>query len=259
MGKALETLPVSHIASLLGAIGNRDPHAFAGEVLRTLDPVIGAAQCTVFAYEFSKRPRTVSVADHRGGSFLTDVAEHYTRLYYSLDGNQKIIMSAVAPQQPVLHRQSRDEIAHEGYRAACYERPNVGDRISLLTPSEPGIWLAINLYRDQRQGRFDADEVAQIESIAPVLAHAARHHYALSEAKNPSGISALSRSRLRSAGPDLSQREFDALCGVLEGLTAKDIAERMGIAANSVVTYQKRGYRRLGISSQRELFALCVG
>ena len=248
---ALE-LPVSRIASLLASIGKRDPNAFAGEVLRTLDPLIGAAQCTVFAYEFSNRPRTVSVADHRGGNFLSDVADHYTRLYYALDGNQKVLADATQ-SAPILHRQRREEIAHDGYRMTCYERPNVGDRISLLTPSEPGIWLAINLYRDQQQGQFSPIQVNFLEEMAPVLAHAARYHYALGS--HP-GVSPLARSRLRQAGPELTGREFDALCGVLDGKTAQEIGEQMGVAASSVVTYQKRGYRRLGISTQRELFAL---
>ncbi len=47
--------------------------------------------------------------------------------------------------------------------------------------------------------------------------------------------------------------------GVLSGASAAAIGERMGIAVSSVVTYQKRAYRRLGIGSQRELFALAVG
>jgi DNA-binding CsgD family transcriptional regulator len=32
----------------------------------------------------------------------------------------------------------------------------------------------------------------------------------------------------------------------------------MGVKPASVVTYQKRAYARLGISGQRQLFALCV-
>ncbi|PYE27748.1 hypothetical protein C7410_10179 [Paraburkholderia silvatlantica] len=39
-----------------------------------LGPATSVTQCTVFAYEFGNRPRTVSVADHRGGRFLRDVA-----------------------------------------------------------------------------------------------------------------------------------------------------------------------------------------
>ena len=38
-----------------------------------------------------------------------------------------------------------------------------------------------------------------------------------------------------------------------------EIGEAMGIKATSIITYQKRAYRRLGISSQRQLFALCIG
>ncbi|KDR39341.1 hypothetical protein BG61_33430 [Caballeronia glathei] len=56
----------------------------------------------------------------------------------------------------------------------------------------------------------------------------------------------------------MSKRELDVLRGVLEGLTAQDIGEVMGVKASSVVTYQKRAFRRLGISSQRQLFALCI-
>lgn len=34
-----------------------------------LGPATSVTQCTVFAYEFGNRPRTVSVADHRGERF----------------------------------------------------------------------------------------------------------------------------------------------------------------------------------------------
>jgi DNA-binding CsgD family transcriptional regulator len=55
-------------------------------------------------------------------------------------------------------------------------------------------------------------------------------------------------ARLRGTCPDLSKRELDVLRGVLEGSTTHDIGERFGVKPSSVVTYQKRAYRRLGIS-----------
>ena len=48
------------------------------------------------------------------------------------------------------------------------------------------------------------------------------------------------------------------LRGTLEGASAAEIAEQMGVKVTSVITYQKRAYARLGISSQRQLFALCL-
>ena len=252
-------LDLSRATRLVAAIGEEDANAFAAEVLKTLGDVVPISQCTVFAYEFGNRPRTVSVADHRGGRFLRDVAETYARLFYALDGNQKII-SATSHERPgtiLLHQQTSEDIVHAGYRAACYQMPNVCDRIALLLQPAENIWLSVNLYRDRDRGLILPGELEQIEALAPVLAHASRHHYALA-GQHQQSIPQLMLARLRSICPDLSKRELDVLRGVLEGRTAHEISELMGIKSSSVLTYQKRAYHRLGISSQRQLFALCL-
>jgi len=254
------SLPVARVAGLLAAVGEGDVSAFAGEVLNTLGGAVRAAQCTVFAYEFSNRPRTVSVADYRGGRFLNDVADTYIQLFYALDGNQSIVSGEFAEAKAgsvLFHRQRSDEIAHEGYRQACYERPRVSDRVALLMRPDAGIWLSVNLYRDSEQGGFGEGEIETLESLSPVLALAAKHHYALA-GQHRQGTPQLMLARLRSRCPELPKRELDVARGVLEGRSARAIAESMGIQPASVVTYQKRIYRRLGISSQRELFALCM-
>jgi DNA-binding CsgD family transcriptional regulator len=214
----------------------------------------------VFAYEFGERPRTMSVADHRGGRFLRDVADAYSRFFHVLDGNHEIVSESKAMSlgtSVMLHRQGSDEIHHEAYRAACYSQPNVSERASLLVQPAEHVWLSVNLYRDRAHGNFTPGEIQHIEKIAHVLAHAAKHHYLIS-GQHEQGVSNLMLARVRRSCPDLSKRELDVLRGVLEGLTAAEIAEQMGIKASSVVTYQKRAYARLGISSQRQLFALCL-
>lgn len=253
-------LDLSKVTGLVAAIGHDDANALASEVLKTLGDVASISQCTVFAYEFGNRPRTVSVADHRGGRYLRDVADTYARHYYVLDGNQKIV-SAPRPGKPgsslLLHLQTSEDIEHEGYRAACYQHPNVSDRLALLLQPAEDIWLSVNLYRDRGRGSFRPGEIELVEAIAPLIGHAARHHYALC-GQSQMGIPQMMLARLRGLCPDFSKREMDVLRGVLEGRTAHDIAELMGVKPASVVTYQKRAYRRLGISSQRQLFALCL-
>lgn len=252
-------LDLSRATALVSAVGSSDVNAFASEVMKTLGDVAAVSQCTVFAYEFGNRPRTMSVADHRGGRYLRDVADTYAKRFYALDGNQKIVASG--PRKlgaaVLLHQQTSEDIEHEAYRAACYQQPNVSDRLSLLLQPADDIWLSVNLYRDRSGGRFNPGEITQIEALAPLIAHSAKHHYALS-GQVQMGIPQLMLARLRSVCPDLSKRELDVLRGVLEGLTARDIGDMMGIKPSSVVTYQKRAYRRLGISSQRQLFALCL-
>ncbi len=253
-------LKVDQVTSLMASIGRADATSFAAEVLNTFGESAHISQCTIFAYEFGNRPRTVSVADRRGGRFLRDVADVYAKLFYVLDGNQPIVSNTLAPRPGapmVIQQQNSDDIAHAGYRTACYSDPNVSDRLSLLLQPAEKIWLSVNLYRDRQHGQFQPQEIALVESLAPLLGHAASHHYSLHGQAQP-GIPQLMLARLRTACPALSKREIDVLRGVLEGLAASEIADMLGIKPASVVTYQKRAYQRLGISNQRQLFALCL-
>jgi DNA-binding CsgD family transcriptional regulator len=253
-------LDLSHVTNLVAAIGHADHTSFAGEILKTLGESAHISQCTIFAYEFGNRPRTVSVADHRGGRFLRDVADVYAKLFYSLDGNQGIVSSTPAAKPGgaiVIHQQTSEDIAHEGYRAACYRNPKVSDRLSLLMQPADDIWLSVNLYRDSAHANFQPREIEFIEAVAPLIGHAARHHYAL-HGQHQLGIPQLMLARVRSLCPSLAKRELDVIRGVLEGCTAAEIGDMLGIKPASVITYQKRAYQRLGISSQRQLFALCL-
>jgi DNA-binding CsgD family transcriptional regulator len=54
---------------------------------------------------------------------------------------------------------------------------------------------------------------------------------------------------------DVTERERDMCRGILKGSSSKEIASDLGISVNSVLTYRKRLYQRLSISSQHELFA----
>ena len=45
---------------------------------------------------------------------------------------------------------------------------------------------------------------------------------------------------------------------VLSGMTSEGIAADLGIGLQSVLTYRKRAYAKLGVCGQRELFALTL-
>jgi DNA-binding CsgD family transcriptional regulator len=188
------------------------------------------------------------------------VSEAYSARFHSLDGNQKIIAATAstrANSSILLHHQSVEDIPNDAYRTICYRQPNVSDRLSFLIQISQEVWLAVNLYCDRSKGPFQESTIKRIEALGPLIAHAARQHYAL-HALVETDISHLMLMRIRRFCPDLTKRELDVIHGVLEGRTAQDIGDIIGIKPSSVVTYQKRAYRRLGISSQRELFAMCL-
>lgn len=64
------------------------------------------------------------------------------------------------------------------------------------------------------------------------------------------------RQRLIALDRGLTARELDVCVRSLLGLTAEGTALELDIKQSSVITYRKRAYSRLGISSQSELFRL---
>jgi DNA-binding CsgD family transcriptional regulator len=65
-------------------------------------------------------------------------------------------------------------------------------------------------------------------------------------------------ARLNVRDGRLTVRESDVLSRVMLGVSSEGIALDLGIGLNSVLTYRKHACARLGVSSQVELFALCI-
>ena len=64
--------------------------------------------------------------------------------------------------------------------------------------------------------------------------------------------------RLRQVMPHLTRRELDVCVGIMQGKSSEAIALALGISVNTVLTYRKRAYARLGISSHNELMRLVL-
>lgn len=67
-----------------------------------------------------------------------------------------------------------------------------------------------------------------------------------------------SRERLRTVAPLLSPRELEVCIRIMLGVTSEGIGIDLGISRNTVLTYRKRAYARLNISSQNQLFRLVM-
>ncbi|MCK5689664.1 response regulator transcription factor [Myxococcota bacterium] len=57
----------------------------------------------------------------------------------------------------------------------------------------------------------------------------------------------------------LSEREFDVFTRILQGASNKEIAAEMHISPKTISTYRTRIYKKLGVSSQAELFTYARG
>ena len=263
-GSTLE-LPLTQVSALLAKLGLSDRHAVAEDVLHLLGPLVPLAQCTIFSFEGTGRPRTVAVGDRARTRELPDISQAYVQRFYRLDGAQQAMQAHEAaarkapPQRPhiVLHRQAASDVPHPEYRQTCYALPQVAERLAILSLHEGRRWLSVNLYRGLEHGLFSDTEIATVQALAPLIVQAVRLHY--TGQVLGSDLMALMMDRLALRGPVLTPRDEDVVRGLLQGLSTQALAERLGLTAASAQTYTKRLYRKLGVSGHKELVAWLLG
>ena len=259
LGRHAPDLPLAHVGALLEKLGLSDRHAVAEEVLHLLGPLVPLAQCTIFSFEGTGRPRTVAVGDRSRTRELPDISQAYVQRFYRLDGAQQAMQAHEAaarkatPQRPhiVLHRQAASDVQHLEYRQICYELPQVAERLAILSLHEGRRWISVNLYRGREHGLLNDSELRTVEALAPLIVQAVRLHHAGQQLSED--LTGLMLDRLALRAPQLTPRDEDVVRALLQGLSTTELAERLGLTAASAQTYTKRLYRKLGVSGHKEL------
>lgn len=188
------------------------------------------------------------------------VKDAYERRFYRSDPNQAAWRASCPDQGTVFRRLRPNHLADESYRFHCYETPGLIDRLSIITPARSFLYC-INLYRCADTGPFSEGEMQAMLGHAPVLAALSVKHDQVTY-KNPAvpnraeRISELTQ-RLAAIQKRLTRRELEIAARIMIGMTSVAIALDLGITPSSVITYRRRAYFKLGISSQNELFSLC--
>lgn len=148
------------------------------------------------------------------------------------------------------------DLCASGPRPGRYEPHNLLDRrLTILRPFANTV-AQLNVYV-KRRNRKVAEGISEITSNLEVLLALAPKHRDLSSL-DPETLTDTFLSRLRLVCPGLSNREKEICVLIARGLTSEAIAIELGISVNTVLTYRKRAYSRLNITSHNELMRLMI-
>jgi len=230
--------------------------SFAAELVAALNRRVPVDHVCLMRFVDRERPPVLESASWRGGDRVGEVQQAYLAGLYRQDPNLQL------PAAPGLVLRLLRSAAIEGdaYRAT-HREAGLLERLTVAASAAEQL-VALNLYRLASSGPFGAGELQAIDTQAPLLAALALKHVAMMGMRLRSRdrgerIEALA-TRLHAVGSTLTQRERAVLARVLAGMTSEGIALDLGIGLASVLTYRKRAYARLGVTSQAELFALCL-
>ncbi|MGJ4994115.1 helix-turn-helix transcriptional regulator [Bradyrhizobium sp. HKCCYLS3077] len=242
----------SAVSALVLAIGQP---SFPAVLIDTLRDVADVGHCMVFSFAGQRSARCLLSTGNI--AIGPDLGTAYSEHFHTADPNRDVIFRERAEQRHILLPHFARRMYPKGYRKLFFEDSEIVDKAATA------IWVGdhctyVNFYRTAEQGGFTEAQRQRITAVAPIVAAiVARHCQDEADAATPADKLAL----LFAAGGPLSvltPREKDVCRRILDGFTSEAIAGDLGIALNSVFTYRKRAYEKLGIASQNELFAIAL-
>ncbi|CCE02459.1 helix-turn-helix transcriptional regulator [Bradyrhizobium sp. STM 3809] len=240
------------VGALVLAIGQP---SFPTVLIETLRAVADVGHCMVFAFADQRSARCLLSTGNI--AIGPDLGTAYSEHFHTADPNREVIFRERAEQRHILLPHFARRMYPRGYRKLFFEDSEIVDKAATA------IWAGdrctyVNFYRTAAQGGFTGEQRQRITAVAPIVAAIVARHCQDGTAVATPGDKL---AALFAAGGPLSvltAREKDVCRRILEGFTSEAIAGDLGIALNSVFTYRKRAYEKLGIASQNELFAIAL-
>jgi DNA-binding CsgD family transcriptional regulator len=234
---------------LLGAIGTEE---FGTTVRDSVVSVIGGAR-RIYLFEATGRENS-SLQYYFGEPGLVDLFPSYLKWYLRLDPVCDAYRAAPLTSNVALQRVRPQHIASAGFRRRIFDDAGIVERLSIIQRA-PDCWRVINVARHASDGLFSDEEISALVGVAclvlPMLP--------LNREKQ-SGVAPLSVAQLEDRFATrfraLTMRERQVCARAAIGMSVEATALDLDIAKTSVLTYRRRAYQRLSVSSPYELSSL---
>jgi DNA-binding CsgD family transcriptional regulator len=240
------TRPTCFARALPSAVESIGRPEFGSSVFEIVRRLLGVDHLTVFVSSPGAQPIPLVVDESSQAR-----SQQYISRFWRFDPVNTLLDGDLSDNKTWMLHVKVDDLPNFSWRSECYHSAGLTERLSLISRRPEGL-MRVNFYRGHNRQFYD-DFLEKLDECAPLLiAVLWRHQQAVGA--TPRHISASTfRTRLKKVAPTLSDRELDVCSLVVGGVTSEGIALELGIGVNTVLTYRKRAYARLHISSQNEL------
>lgn len=244
----MRPLGTTGIPDIVGAIGTPE---FETRMLELLTNICGADHFGVFGLAPDNvRMIGVDPSEHAH----TQSAIYESRMLWRQD---PVVREALGPGRQCgtnLIQVDMDQMPDSGLRTLVY--PRIRERL-FISSARGSEAYGLSVLRSKHCTRISRKQVALLAQSADIiLSTIARHYEGLDDGPRlADSLNCLAsiEKRIRRVARFLPPREIDVCARFLYGMTSVGIALDLGIGEESIKTYRKRLYKRLGIGSPREL------
>ena len=240
------------LGELIGHVGDA---GFGRAILQYLNGVYDVGHVLIYSLT-EERPLQIIGASASGGERLARASQDFFKHYRQLDPLQPVINSAAAGDTPRLIRAAAEAMPHRRLFDIMYGPGAVTERL-ILSGRAGAQRLAVSLIRPASYGPLDPEKSAQMLAVSPMLLAMIDKHAKLvrRSAQAANALSSLSEIESAFAGSaaGVPAREAQVCARIVYGMSTAGIALDLGVGAETVATYRKRAYQRLGVSGRHEL------
>jgi len=241
------------IAHAVLAIGKP---SFPGVLMDAFRRTADVGHCMVFTFDGE---RSASCKLNIGNIPIGgDLGAAYSQHFHLADPNRDVILQHRSDSSPILLPTFARRMYSDPYRRLFFDDSAIVDKFAAA------IWVDricfyVNFYRTLSQGRFSRAQLEYLMRAAPIAISAVASHFRAEVVPQEDPFRLLETAfSTNEPLTVLTRREREVCMRILTGFTSEGISKELGISLQSTLTYRKRAYDKLRISSQSELFRLAI-
>lgn len=243
---AQNTKRAARLRSLVLTIGDS---RFGDNLFDVVNGLALAEHCLVFRFRIGETPDCMLRAG-QDGIDASVLSRRYVRGLYTMDANFPRVLALSPGDPPVVL--SGGGAMSAVFRQRIVEPFGISDLMGIAIAAETESYYLL-LLKTGEEMFSEADHAALAAEAEVISAAIAKHCYFRFSTKRARTID-LEALLDNVDFAEITGREKDMCHGILGGSSSDEIAAELGISINTVLTYRKRLYQRLCISSQHELF-----
>jgi len=242
---------------------------FEASLMLFLSKLVPIDHCTVFTYSNHGKAGHLFTHGNMPARESEILARDYVEKFHKKDPNFDKLRSDSTNDYYQFKKNDLAKDYDPTYQNHFFDRSGLIDKTSSIGKIEDGK-IYCNFYRMNKSNAYSESEREILNKIMPLATALIAAHYELAHAKgdvfmdngsenivNKSIVHNVISNDLEPFNR-LTKRERQVCERILLGYTSIGIGLDLNIAPTSVATYRKRAYSKLAISSQNELFTLCL-
>jgi len=242
----------SDLAEMVMRIGEED---FQTSLLRFLHDRMGAEHCAILRF-YDDQPIKVGVASLDGTNAAAQQMDLYLANYWRHDPTLIAAQQRSYRSETELMRLDVSTLPPSGLRDLVYRKRHISERL-LLCGTFRGSNVLISILRSEPHGKFSDVEISRLNEVGEMLLTVVGKHADVVSRRHElvAAITSLPliEDCMAHSPEGLPRREVEVCARILYGISSLGIGLDLGIGEETVKTYRKRAYQRLGIATQREL------